>query len=243
MRMLLNVVALATALSAQGTHELSVLASGAVEGSMVALKGTVPPAAFRFETSQGIATRLAGGEIPDVLIAQAAIVDQLVADRKAIADTRISLGRMPIGVAIGPNGTRPDLSSANALKAAVLGADVIMISRGASGAFLEKAFRDLGIADQIESKLRRESRGDDVMKGLGESRGNAIGFTMVSEIKYGERHGGRSIGLLPSAIQNYTPYDAIVLTASRDVDAARAFVRALALPASRAVLQKNGWER
>ena len=243
MRMLLTVIALATTLSTQGTHELSVLASGAVEGSMAALKGTIPLAAFRFETSQGIATRLAAGDTPDVLIAQAAIVEQLIADRKAIADTRVSLGRMPIGVAIGPNGMRPDLSSANALKAALLGAEVVIISRGASGAFLEKAFRDLGIAEQIEPKLRRESRGDDVMKGLGESRGNAIGFTMVSEIKYGERHGGHYIGLLPSAIQSYTPYDAIVLSASRDLNAARAFVRALALPEARAVLQKNGWEK
>jgi len=242
MRILLTVLALATTLSAQPTRELSVLASGAVEGSMVALKGTIPAARFRFETSQGIATRLAAGETPDVLIAQAAIVDQLIADRKAIADTRIALGRMPIGVAIGPNGTPPDLSNADALKAALLGAEVVIISRGASGAFLEKAFRDLGIADQIESKLRRESRGDDVMKGLGESRGKAIGFTMVSEIKYGERHGGRYIGLLPSATQNYTPYDAIVLSGSADVNAGRAFVRTLALPASRAVLRKNGWE-
>jgi molybdate transport system substrate-binding protein len=243
MRMLLVTVVFAASLSAQATHELSVLASGAVEGSMVALKGSIPSASFRFETSQGIATRLAAGETPDVLIAQAAIVDQLIADRKAIGETRVALGRMPIGVAIGPNGTPPDLSSASTLTAALVAAEVIIISRGASGAFLEKAFRDLGIADQIEPKLRRESRGDDVMKRLGESRGDAVGFTMVSEIKYGERHGGRYIGQLPSAIQYYTSYDAIVLSTSDDVNTARAFVRALTLPAARSVLQKNGWER
>jgi molybdate transport system substrate-binding protein len=243
MRMLLAMLAFTSSLFAQTTHELFVLASGAVEGSMVALMGSIPPAAFRFETSQGIATRLAAGETADVLIAQAASVDQMIEARKAIAETRVSLGRMPIGVAIGPNGTRPDLSSAAALKAALLRADAIVISRGASGAFLEKAFRDLGIADQLEAKLRRESRGDDVMKRLGDSRDNAIGFTMVSEIKYGERHGGRYVGPLPSATQNYTAYDAIVLSASRDLTAARAFVRALALPASRAVLEKNGWEK
>jgi molybdate transport system substrate-binding protein len=240
MRTIAIVLAVTAVLSAQADPQLSVLASGAVEGSIVALKGTIPSAAFRFETSQGIAARLAAGDTPDVLIAQTAAVDQLIVERKAIAETRVALGRMPIGVAVAPNAARPDLSNAETLKAAILGADQVVISRGASGAFLEKTFRDLGIAAQIESKLRRENRGDEVMQRLAESR-NAIGFTMVSEIKYGERYGAHYVGPLPAALQNYTAYDAIVMSAARAATAARAFVRALAQPAARAVLQKNGW--
>ena len=246
LRMRIAIVVLALAVSpllqpAPSPSVLSVLASGAVEGSIVALQGTVP-ATLRFETSQGISARLAAGDTPDVLIAQSALVDQLIEDGKALADSRAPIGRMPIGVAVSRGARHPDISSASALKAAILNANAVVISQGASGAYLEAQFRAMGISDAIQSKLRREARGDDVMKRIGESGGNTIGFTMVSEIKYGERHGGAYVGPLPAAMQNYTAYDAVVMRASRSLEAAHAFVRALRDPAARRVLAANGWE-
>jgi molybdate transport system substrate-binding protein len=234
---------LSPAAQQQPAPAIAVLASGAVEGSIAALKSTLPPASSRFETSQGLADRLSSGEAPDVLIAQAAMIEGLVNNGRAIADSRQPLGRIPIGVAAAAGAARPDVTTVDALKTAILAADAIVISRGASGTLLENTFRDLGIADRVEAKIRRESRGDDVMKTLGESRANAIGFTMVSEIKYGERYGGRYVGLLPDALQRYTSYDAVVLTASRRPDAARAFVRALVAPEAQRVFAQNGWLR
>jgi len=242
MRMLLTAIIAIWSMTTQGTDAVAVLASGAVEGSIVALKDSLPPAAFSFETSQGIATRLDNGDSPDVLIAQTGMVDRLIAARKALADARVALGRMPIGVATGADSQRPDIRTVEAVKAAILRADAVVISRGASGAFLETVFNDLGIASRIASKIHREARGDEVMQRLATTRGNAIGFTMVSEIKYGERHGARYLGPLPAALQNETPYDAVVLAAARNADAARAFVRALQTPNARHVLAGYGWK-
>ncbi len=240
MRTLAVIFVVAASVTAQDSAPISLLASGAVEGSIVALAKTIPPADAQFLTSQGIADRLASGAVPDVLIAQSSVIDNLITSGKAIADSRVPLGRIPIGVAIGPRSGRPDVSSIPALRAAILEADRVVISRGASGTVLENMFRDLGIASQIESRLQRELRGDDVMKRLAESPGNAMGFTMVSEIKYGERYGGRYVGPIPDPVQVYTRYDAVALTASH-VERARAWVRALATPAARRVLTENGW--
>lgn len=229
----------------RATADVSVLASGAAQGALAALEPSVAGAGLRatfvFETSQTIARRLAAGDHPDVLIAQASAIDQAIKDQRAIADTRDTIGTIGIGVAVGPNGARPDVSTADALKAAVLRAELVVVSQGASGAHVERALAELGLAGQLTPKLVREPRGDDVMRRLAESRGPAIGFTMISEIMFGESHGGRYVGPLPAAMQASTQYDVIVMSNARDPEAARAFVRAITTPEARAVFARNGW--
>lgn len=234
------VVALAVG---QPAPPVSVLASGAAEGTVLALGGIVPDATTRFETSQGIAARLAAGEMPDVLIAQSSIVDQLIAGHRAEAASRVALGRMPIGMAVAANAARPDISTPAALRTVLLAAGEIVISQGASGTVVEQLFSQMGIANQIGARIRREPRGDDVIRRVAASGAGAIGFTMVSEIKYGERHGARYASPLPEVVQTYTSYDAVVMSTAKSPDAARAFVRALASDKARRVLSDNGWVR
>jgi molybdate transport system substrate-binding protein len=196
----------------------------------------------QFDTSPNIAKRLAAGETPDVLIAQAATVDQLIKDGRALAASRTPVGRIGVGVGIGRGGRRPDISTVDALKAALLQADAVVYSRGASGLLVEQLLRKIGVAEQISSKVVQLPTGDDVMQRLGMAKGNQIGFTMVSEIKLGESHGGSFIGPLPAAVQTYTAYDAVVMSGSTAPDAARAVVHALATPAARQVFTAAGWE-
>src|SRR5262245_10530627 len=72
--------------------DVAVLASGATEGALTALQSTLAGdghhAQMRFETSQTITRRLAANEIPDVLIAQKATIDQTIADGRAVAASR-----------------------------------------------------------------------------------------------------------------------------------------------------------
>jgi molybdate transport system substrate-binding protein len=226
--------------------ELSVLATAAAQGPVQALdKALQQPkqaAKVQFDTSPNIAKRLAAGETPDVLIAQAATVDQLIKDGRALAATRTPVGRIGVGVGIGRGGRRPDISTVDALKAALLQADAVVYSRGASGLLVEQLLRKIGVAEQISSKVVQLPTGDDVMQRLGMAKGNQIGFTMVSEIKLGESHGGSFVGPLPAAVQTYTAYDAVVMSGSTAPDAARAVVHALATPAARQVFTAAGWE-
>jgi molybdate transport system substrate-binding protein len=226
--------------------ELSILATAAAQGPVQALdKALQQPnqaAKVQFETSPNIAKRLAAGETPDVLIAQAATIDQLIKEGRARAETRASVGRIGVGVGVGRGARRPDISTVDALKTALLQADAVVYSRGASGLLVEQLLRNIGVADQISSKVVQLPTGDDVMQRLGMSKGNQIGFTMVSEIKLGESHGGSFVGPLPAAIQTYTAYDAVVMSRSSAPDAARAVVRALTTPAARQLFMSAGWE-
>lgn len=226
--------------------DITTLATLAVQGPLATLEREYqqPGQAVnvQFDTSPNITKRLASGEMPDVLIAQAETVDQMIKEGKAIGDSRALIGKIGLGVAISRVGRRPDVSTVDALKASLLGADAVVYSRGASGLLVEKMLRDLGVADQIKGKVAQLATGGDVMKRLGGSSGTEIGFTMVSEIKLGESLGGRLVGPVPAAIQTFTAYDAVVMSGSRAPDAARSFVRAITTPAARKIFGASGWE-
>ena len=246
MRYTICAILVAASVARVAAAELAVLATAAAQGPVQALdKAFQQPdraAKVQFDTSPNIAKRLAAGETPDVLIAQAATVDQLIKDGRALAATRTPVGRIGVGVGIGRGGRRPDISTVDALKAALLQADAVVYSRGASGLLVEQLLRKIGVAEQISSKVVQLPTGDDVMQRLGMAKGNQIGFTMVSEIKLGESHGGSFVGPLPAAVQTYTAYDAVVMSGSTAPDAARAVVHALTTPAARQVFMAAGWE-
>ena len=80
------------------------------------------------------------------------------------------------------------------------------------------------------------------MERLGAGLGNEIGFTMISEIKLGEVHGGSLVGPLPAAVQRYTVFDAVVMSGSQVPEVARAFVGVIGAPAARQTFAASGWE-
>lgn len=246
MRQVICALVLAVAAGPLAAAELSTLATLAVQGPVEALEKAYqqPGHAIKvqFDTSPNITKRLAAGERPDVLIAQASTVELMIKEGRVIAATRAAIGKIGVGVAMGRGARRPDVSTVDALKASLLQADAIVYSQGASGLLVEKLLRDMGIADQISGKVTRLATGGDVMQRLGSTRGNEIGFTMVSEIKLGESYGGSLVGPLPAAVQTYTAYDAVVMSGSSAPEAARAFIRAITTSAARQVFAAAGWE-
>ena len=247
MRHIISAVLFSTvAMASVNAAELWTLATAAAQGPIQALDKAYQQSGHavkvQFDTSPNIAKRLASGEVPDVLVAQASTVEQLIKDGRAIADSRAPLGRIGVGVAMGRGSPRPDVSSVDTLKAALLAADAVVYSQGASGLLVDQMLRKIGVADQIKTKIVQLPTGADVMHRLGTGTGNQIGFTMVSEIKLGESQGGALVGPLPAAVQTYTAYDAVVMSKSAAPDAARAFIRAITTPAAKQVFAAAGWE-
>jgi len=226
--------------------DINTLATAAAQGPLQALDKAVqqPGHAVKitFETSPNIAKRLGAGENPDVLVAQTSAVDQMVKEGRAVAATRTSIGRIGVGVAMGKGASRPDISSADSLKASLLKADAVVYSQGASGLLVQQMLEKIGVADQIKAKVVQLPTGNDVMKRLGTGTGNQVGFTMVSEIKLGESYGGSLVGPLPAAVQTYTSYEAVVMSKTADPEAARGVVRAMTSAEARKVFAAAGWE-
>jgi len=57
-----------------------------------------------------------------------------------------------------------------------------------------------------------------------------------------EPKGLKLVGPLPAAVQNYTSYEAVLMTGAKAAEAARAVLRHLATPAAKAAFASGGVE-
>jgi molybdate transport system substrate-binding protein len=190
-------------------------------------------------TTNAIPVRLERGEPADVLIMVGYALDDLAKQGKVIADSRVELVKSPIGVAVKSGSPKPDISSADAVKRALLAAKTIAYSDSASGVYVStEMFAKLGIADAMKDKARKIPAtpvGEIVAHGDAE-----LGFQQISELKPVE--GIDIIGPLPPELQQITVFSAGIAGVSKEPDAGKALIKFLASPAARAELVKSGMD-
>ena len=133
-------------------------------------------------TTNAIPVRLERGEPADVLIMVGYALDNLAKEGKVIPDSRVELVKSPIGIAVKSGAPKPDISTADALKRALLAVKTIAYSDSASGVYVStEMFDKLGIAEAMKDKARKIPAtpvGEIVARGDAE-----IGFQQVSELK------------------------------------------------------------
>ena len=142
-------------------------------------------------------------------------------------------------MAVRAGAPKPDIHSTEALKKTLLAAKSIGYSTGPSGVYLADLFRRLGIADQIQSKLKQTPTGVFV-GGIIASGEVEIGFQQVSELAHFP--GIDYVGPLPADIQNVTVFSSGMQIGAKSVDAARAWITFLRSPAAAAVFRSKSME-
>jgi molybdate transport system substrate-binding protein len=187
-----------------------------------------------------IPSRLQRGEPVDVVILAGPALDELIAQGRVIAGSRVDLARSSIGIAVRTGAPKPDISSVDALKRALLHAKSIAYSASASGVYVStEMFQRLGIVDQMKGKTRRI---DNEPVGAVVARGEVeIGFQQISELL--PVPGIEYVGPLPPEVQRVTVFSAGVAVGAKNPDAARALIRFLASSEVVAAVRKSGLER
>ena len=238
-------VALACGMS--NAAEIKVLSAGAVEPGLhafekLAKNETGHDLKIQFNTAPQIAKRLAAGEVYDILISPPAAISAAAKEGKVLANTRVPIGRVGAGIIVRASAPSPDVSSVDAMKKALLGADSIVYNTASSGLYLDQLFAKMGILDQLKPKTTRYADGAAVMEHVIKGKGNEIGFGAITEIKLYEAKGLKLVGPLPADVQNYTSYEAAMMTNAPAADAARAVLKVLATPAGKAAFVSAGVE-
>jgi molybdate transport system substrate-binding protein len=227
--------------------EINLISAGAVEPGVVAAvdafrKETGTEVKIKFATAPAIRERVGGGETADVVIAPPAIIDELTKVGKLDGSGRAAVGRVGVGVGIRHDGAKPDVSSADALKHALLDAESVVYNKASTGLYLEKLFERLGVGAQVKAKETRYPDGAAVMEHVIHGKGKEIGFGAITEIRlYGDK-GAQFVGPLPGDAQNYTSYAAAPSATPANRDGATAFLKFLASPAARAAFLAKGVE-
>ena len=188
-------------------------------------------------TVNAIPMRLERGEPADVLILVGYALDDLVKQGKAVS--RVDLVNSKIGVAVKAGALRPDISSADAIKRALLSAKSVAYSDSASGVYVStEMFDKLGIATEMKDKARKIPAtpvAEIVARGEAE-----LGFQQISELK--PVPGIDIVGPLPDALQKVTVFSAGIATVSKEPEAGRALIKFLASPAAREIIVNSGLE-
>jgi signal transduction histidine kinase/ABC-type molybdate transport system substrate-binding protein len=218
--------------------ELLVMSAGAVESGLMPLveqfqRDSGHTVRVQINTSPQLTVRLTAGERADVLIAPVAVMDRAVARGAVARDTRMTIGRVGAGVIVRAGVPAPDVSSREALRRALLAADAVVYNTASTGTYLESLFAQMGVADAVKAKAVRVTTGEEVMERIIGGRGRELGFGALTVIRVYESKGVRYAGGLPDAVQNFTTYDAAVMTGAADTAAAGNLVRFLTSAAAR----------
>lgn len=194
---------------------------------------------FTWGGSEAIAKRIAEGEEFDIVITTSQAIDRMASAGKVVAESKTNFSRSAVAAAVRSDVPRPNISTVDGVRQALLNADSIAISSGASGRYFEKLFEQLGVADQIKHKIKQPPSGAQIGDLL--ARGEAeLGFQQVSELVHAK--GIVYLGPLPADIQNYTVWSAALHKSTRQPDLARALIVALAAARARDVLTRSGLE-
>lgn len=247
----MNIRALAGALAlisaAAGAAEVKVLSGGAVEPGLhafaaVAKRETGHDLKIQFNTVPQIAKRLAANEVYDIVIASPAAIQAAAKDGKVVGDTAVPVGRVGAGIITRTDAPDPAVATVDELRLALLDAESVVYNTASSGLYLDKLFAKMGVLETIKPKTTRYPDGASVMQHVIRSKNKTIGFGAITEIRQYEAKGLKLVGPLPAEVQNYTSYEAAVMSASTQQEAARAVLKTLASPAGKAAFAKAGVE-
>jgi molybdate transport system substrate-binding protein len=224
--------------------EITVISTRATEGLYRELvpqfeKASGHSVTTTFAGTVGVQERIAAGERYDVVIMLDSAIDDYIRAGKVVAGSRVDIARATVGVGVRAGLLKPDISSADALRRALLAANTIGYSTGPSGDYVVAMFETLGIADAIKPKLRQAPTtmlvADIIASGEAE-----IGFHQENELS--QAPGVDYVGPLPPELQERTWRSGGIMTGAQSQQAGRQLLEFLSSPAAAPVIRKHGLE-
>ena len=225
--------------------DVKVLASGAVKEAALELfpqfeKTSGHKVAVTWAGTVDIKKKVAAGEAFDLVIVAAPELDTFIKDGKIAAGSKVDIVRSSIGVAVKPGTPKPDLSSGDSLKKALIAAKSVGYSTGPSGVHMKSLFEKMGIADEIKAKSKVTPPGTPVATVI-RSGDAEIGFQQVSELIH--EAGIDFLGPIPADVQKITVFSSGVFAGAKAPTEARLLQKYLTAPAAAPAIKKHGLER
>lgn len=178
------------------------------------------------------------GEPFDLFISGTSPVNEWIKDGKLIGETRVDIARSGIGVEVRAGAPRPDISSVEAFKRALLKAKSIAYLKVGSGIYVAGLLERLGIAEAVRSKVTRPD--SDIVSELVARGEIELGLVVITQIL--TTRGVDFVGPLPPEIQSYVVFTAGVSVNSKAPEAAKQLIHFLTGATAVQVMRKQGME-
>jgi molybdate transport system substrate-binding protein len=197
--------------------------------------------AVTWGTAPMLVKRIEDGDTADVVVLSRAGIDALQKQGRIAPGTDTALASSGVGIAVKAGAPKPDISTPEALKRALLDAKSISYSEpsagGASGVYFAKLLERMGIAEQMKPKTKYPPPG-----------GFSANLLMTGEAELAVQQkpellhvaGAEVIGLLPGDLNVITEFAAAIMAAGKNAELATAAIKMLKSPEAAAVFRAKG---
>lgn len=197
--------------------------------------------AVTWGTAPMLVKRIEDGDTADVVVLSRAGIDALQKQGKIAPGTDVTLASSGVGIAVKAGAPKPDISTPEALKRALLAAKSIAYSEpsagGASGVYFAKLLGRMGIAEEMKPKTKYPPPG-----------GFSANLLMTGEAELAVQQkpellhvaGVEVIGLLPGDLNVVTEFAAAIMMGGKNGEAGKVLIKMLQSPEAIAIFRSKG---
>jgi molybdate transport system substrate-binding protein len=222
--------------------ELKVIAGGSMTGSLNEIGPEFERASghklvIHFDSTPNIIARVTSGTPFDLVVVPVDVFKDDGAKARFAASPSIDIARVGYGVIVRAGAPKPDVSTPEALKKALLDAQSIaFVPASAAGAYVLKVFDRLGITDAMKAKTRPQAAPAQIAPAVANGEAE-LGVFLTNVLM---APGVDLVGSFPAELQQNLVFTAAVAADTREAEAARAFIDYLTTPAASAVIKAKG---
>lgn len=229
------------AASLQAT-ELKVIAGGSMTASMNALaapfeKATGHKLSIHFDSTPNIIARVNSGTPFDVVVVPVDVFKDAAAKARFAPGPTVDIARVGYGVIVRAGAPKPDISTPDAFKKAMLEApSIAFLPASAAGAYITKVFERLGIAEEMKAKTKALAAPGQIAPAVAKGEAELGVFLMNVLVAPGVE----LVGLFPGDLQQELVFTSAVAADTKEADAAKALIDYLKTQEATAIIKAAG---
>jgi molybdate transport system substrate-binding protein len=239
--LLSGALVMTSALSLQAA-ELKVIAGGSMTASLNALAAPFEKASghklsIHFDSTPNIIARVNSGTPFDVVVVPIDVFKDAAARARFDPGPTVDIARVGYGVIVRVDAPKPDISTPDAFKKALLAApSIAFLPASAAGAYVTKVFERLGIAEEMKAKTKAQAAPAQIAPAV--AKGEAeLGVFLTNVLA---APGVELVGPFPGDLQQELVFTSAVAADTREADAAKALIDYLRTQEATAIIKAAG---
>ena len=234
-------LALSTMTTTQAS-ELKLIAGGSLAGLFNELgpqfeKASGHKLSIHFDSTPNIIARVNSGAAFDVAVVPVDVFKDAAAKRRFAPGPTIDIARVGYGVIVRAGAPKPDISTPDAFKKALLDAkSIASVPASAAGAYIAKVYERIGIGEDMKAKTRVQSGPTAIAPAV--AKGEAeLGIFLTNVFNTA---GVELVGPFPADLQQELLFASAIAADAGERDAAKALIDYLKTPAAIAAIKAAG---
>ena len=222
--------------------ELKVIAGGSMTASMNALAAPFEKASghklsIHFDSTPNIIARVNSGTPFDVVVVPVDVFKDAAAKARFAPGPTIDIARVGYGVIVRAGASKPDLSTPDAFKKALLAApSIAFLPASAAGAYVTKVFERLGIGEEMKAKTKVQAAPAQIAPAV--AKGEAELGVFLTNVLVAP--GVELVGPFPGELQQELVFTSAVAADTKEADAAKALIDYFRTQEATAIIKAAG---